>query len=224
MQMTANAAMNAAVGCFRYNRVPRVTGSTIATRIARRRALFRTDVAARFRCHRRRRFQRRTPGGRDGVPASAEPAATRRPRLLLAHVALVLRRHGSLWPTYLSSSRVPIGSFGRRVQHVEGQLADSHPRPQLDRQGGDVREFQRDLPTGPAGVHEAGGRVDEQPESSEARLPSTLATRSSGGPIRSSDVPSTNSPGCSTNASPSATTTFSIRSDGFWNGSMTSQV
>ena len=54
--------------------------------------------------------------------------------------------------------------------------------------------------TVPAGVDESCGRVDEEPEPSELRLPSSRATRSSGSATRSSVEPSTNSPGWRMNA------------------------
>src|SRR5215207_8396649 len=83
-----------------------------------------------------------------------EAAAGRRPTL-----ALVVRAVG----------RRTVRVLGRRREPEEGELTDLHARPQHDRQGGDVRELQRDV-AGEPRVDEAGGRMGQQAEAPQARL------------------------------------------------------
>ena len=52
----------------------------------------------------------------------------------------------------------------------ERDLADLHRVVDRDREVGDVRELQRHVPV-PTGVDESGGRVDQEPEPAERRLP-----------------------------------------------------
>ncbi len=114
--------------------------------------------------------------------------------------------------TSIPSTLLPYGFVGGGRHLEERDLADLHPRVDRDRQVGDVRQLERQVPV-PSRVDEPGGGVDEQAEAAErADLPSSRATRSSGSATRSRVEPSTNSPGCRMNAPPSAISTSSVRS------------
>ncbi len=62
-----------------------------------------------------------------------------------------------------------VGLVGRARQLEEAELPDLHARPELDRQGRDVRELERDV-AGEARVDEARGRVRQQAEATERAL------------------------------------------------------
>ena len=62
-----------------------------------------------------------------------------------------------------------VGPLARAGQPEQAQLPDLHPRPQRDRQVGDVRQLQRDVAAEP-GVDEARRRVGEQAEAAERAL------------------------------------------------------
>jgi len=68
-----------------------------------------------------------------------------------------------------AEARSPVGDVGRGGHREKADLADLHPRIERDRQVGDVRELKGEVAV-PAGVDEPGGRVDEEPETPEARL------------------------------------------------------
>lgn len=93
-----------------------------------------------------------------------------------------------------------VGVLDRRARADEAQLPDLHTRPELDRQGRDVGELERDVP-GEAGVDESGGRMREQSGRPSRLLPSRRAATSLGSVTSSKVEPSTNSPGCRMNGS-----------------------
>ena len=85
-------------------------------------------------------------------------------------VPLVLGSHRATLPDVLRVEiGMSVGPFRRFVEHVERQLPDAHARPELDGQGRDVGQFQRDLTVRPTRVHESGSGVDEQAQSAQTR-------------------------------------------------------
>src|SRR5699024_11261053 len=77
-----------------------------------------------------------------------------------AALALVLRAGGG----------AAVGRLRGAGQTEQAQLPDLHPGPQGDGQVRDIGELERDVPA-EAGIDEAGGRVGEEAESPERRLP-----------------------------------------------------
>ena len=101
----------------------------------------------------RRRLTRRT-GSDSGAVEVLERPRRRRPALALVAGA-VLRR--------------AVGVLGGRGQPEEAELADLHPRVELDRQRRDVGQLQGDV-AGEPRVDEAGRRVGEQPQPAQRGL------------------------------------------------------
>ncbi len=103
---------------------------------------------------------RQAPGGPGrrlgdrGAVEVLEGAGRRRAPLTLVARAVLLRA---------------VGVLRRRGQPEEAELPDLHARVELDRQRRDVGELERHV-AGEAGVHEARGRVREQPEPPERAL------------------------------------------------------
>src|SRR6478735_9781122 len=105
-------------------------------------------------------------------PAQAHRRGTARPTSLpVAEVEVVAARRGAALALVLRALlRAPVRVLGRGRHLEERDLTDLHPGIERDRQVGHVAELEREV-TVPARVDEARGRVDEQAEPAEARLP-----------------------------------------------------
>src|SRR5665648_186624 len=93
-----------------------------------------------------------------GIDANLEhhPCDLAERRLNLAEVKVLKRATCCRSPLTLVSRavlRAAVGVLGRAGQSEEAELTDLHTGPELDRQGGDVRQFERDVTAEP--------RVDE---------------------------------------------------------------
>src|SRR6201993_5267997 len=79
------------------------------------------------------------------------------------------RRRSALALILRPDPRAAVGMLGGAGQPQDAQLADLHPRPERDREIGDVGELQCDV-AAEAWVDEACGRVGEQAQTSQRRL------------------------------------------------------
>src|SRR5215472_1823953 len=94
------------------------------------------------------------------------------PGLHLRPVEILVRAGWSGAALILVARAVDVGAIrvlGRGTGPEQAQLADLHPRPELDRKRRDVGELQRHV-AGEAGVDPARSRVREQAEPAETRL------------------------------------------------------
>ena len=111
------------------------------------------------------RLVHRPPAGRISLQACGA-----RPRSTLEVSPVAARRRTAL-ALVLRAEPGRAVRVVRRLRHLdERQLADLHPGVDRDRQVGDVRQLERDVPV-PAGVDEPCRRVDQQAEPSERALP-----------------------------------------------------
>src|SRR5207248_3366744 len=108
--------------------------------------------AARARRDRRRTRCPRLRGSTRGLPLEVLPVLRRR----RAALALVLRAQ-------LAAS---VRRRRRLAELDEGDLPDLHARIDRHREVRDVRELERDMPV-PAGIDEAGRRVDQETETTQ---------------------------------------------------------
>src|SRR5436190_13031357 len=103
--------------------------------------------------------------------------ASRRPRTrsggageLFLKVEVIARGGRAALALVLGAGRfAPVGSLSLGCHLEERDLPDAHPGVDRDRQVGDVGELKGQVAI-PAGIDEAGGRMDQQAKPSEARL------------------------------------------------------
>src|SRR5262245_51284039 len=88
----------------------------------------------------------------------------------LLEVEVVARRRRAPLTLVLRSRRLTaVRVLGRGRHPQERDLPDLHPRVERDREVRDVRELEGEMAV-PAGVDEARGAVDQQPEATERAL------------------------------------------------------
>ena len=101
---------------------------------------------------------------------ATDPRLSREERGSGAEVLPVAARRGAALALVLRAERRrAVRDVGLRRHDEEGDLTDLHAGIDGDRQGGDVRQLERDVAV-PPGVDEPGRRVDQQPEATQARL------------------------------------------------------
>src|SRR5437588_2458663 len=90
--------------------------------------------------------------------------------LLLREVEVEAAGGGSILALVLAADLgAPVGPLDRTVEPQERELPDRHAVVDVDRQVRDVGELEREV-AGEAGVDEAGGGVDQQPDPAERAL------------------------------------------------------
>src|SRR5579884_2080047 len=103
------------------------------------------------------------------VPAQAQRAAPPSARATREVEVVATRRRTALALVLRARLLRPVRTVGGRRHAQERDLPDLHARVDRDREVGDVRQLEGQVPV-PACVDESCGAVDEEAETAEARL------------------------------------------------------